>query len=156
MSKSKTIMTTKNSNHNFLTWTYDKQTLLAETTGKPIRELEMDCHIGIQYEGRFIATPAKSIWDTGTSTTAISTAIAAKLGLQPVGMMRIHGMGGTKQVPVCVACFVFPNRTAFGPIHMVVHDMPSTDVLIGMDIITAGKFSLEHKPDGGTRFTFSI
>lgn len=34
--------------------------------------------------------------------------------------------------------------------------LPSTDVLIGMDIISMGRFLLEPKPDGGTKFMFIL
>ena len=105
---------------------------------------------------RFAGVSAKGLWDTGTSTTVITPAIATKLGLQPMGGMTMNGLGGKHQSWLTLAFFRFPNGVIAGPIQMAVHDLPSTDVLIGMDIISMGKFTIERKPDGGTRFTFDL
>lgn len=43
-----------------------------------------------------------------------------------------------------------------GPMMVVVDEIPSVDVLLGMDVIRFGKFTIERKPDGGTLFTFDM
>lgn len=105
---------------------------------------------------RFTGVKARGLWDTGTSTTVITPAIAEKLNLRPVGGMKMNGLGGVQQSWLTIAYLRFPNGTVVGPLYMAVHDLPSTDVLIGMDIISMGTFLLERKPDGGTRFTFKL
>ena len=150
------IMTEQNSNPDSLTWTHTRSSLSAETFGNPASSLDMDCHICVKNGDKFSGVPARALWDTGTSTTVISTTIAAKLGLQPVGKMRINGLGGIQHSWVTTAFLRFPNGTVAGPFYMAVHDLPSTDVLIGMDVISMGTFHLERKPDGGTRFTFTL
>lgn len=117
----------------------------------------MDCNICIlRDDGVFSGVSAKGLWDTGTSTTVITPAIAARLKLPIVGGMNMNGLGGRQQAGMTIAYFRFPNRTVVGPIRMAVHELPSTDVLIGMDIISMGTLLLERKPDGGTKFTFDL
>ena len=149
-------MTKQNSNPDSLTWTHTRSSLSAETFGKPANSLDMDCHICVMNGDKFSGVPARAIWDTGTSTTVISPAVAEKLGLQPVGDMSMKGLGGIQHSWITIAYLRFPNGIVAGPFYMAVHDLPSTDVLIGMDIISMGTFKLERKPDGGTRFTFTL
>lgn len=116
----------------------------------------MDCAIiemGSRRHERF-----KGLWDTGTSTTVITPDVAARLGILPdtEHSMGLHGLGGTTDAPTVVAAIGFPNGQAFGPIEMAVHELPSVDVLIGMDVISIGKLTIERKADGGTRFTFDL
>lgn len=116
----------------------------------------MDCAIiemGSRRHERF-----KGLWDTGTSTTVITPEVADKLGIVPdkEHSMGLHGLGGTTDAPTIVAAIGFPNGQAFGPIEMAVHKLPSTDVLIGMDVISIGTLTIRRKPDGGTLFTFDM
>lgn len=152
-------MTDKTLHRVSLKWTYEKSRLLAETECKPANSIEMECRIGyLKDDGRFAATPpVQGIWDTGTSTTIVTPAVAQRLGLKPLPhQMNMNGLGGTDKADVCVACIIFPNGMAVGPLYVAVHDLPSIDVLIGMDVISFGTLKLERKPDGGTRFTFDM
>lgn len=117
----------------------------------------MDCNICVMTGNKkFTGVKAKALWDTGTSTTVISPAIAEKLNLEPIGGMRMNGLGGVQQSWLTLAYFRFPNGIVAGPFRMAVHELPSVDVLIGMDIISMGRFLLERKPDGGTKFMFIL
>lgn len=150
-------MKDQTSDRNCLTWTHTSSSLLAETFGRPAQSLDMDCNICVMTgNSMFRGIKAHGIWDTGTSTTVITPAIAEKLNLKPIGGMRMNGLGGVQQSWLTLAYFRFPNGTVAGPIRMAVHELPSTDVLIGMDIISMGRFQLERKPDGGTKFMFIL
>lgn len=150
-------MKDQNLNQEFLKWDLTSSSISAETTGRPAASLEMDCNICVLKEnGIFSGVSAKGLWDTGTSTTVITPAIAERLKLPYVGGMSMNGLGGKQQTGLTIAFFRFPNRTVIGPIRMAVHELPSVDVLIGMDIISMGTFHLERKPDGGTLFTFDL
>lgn len=117
----------------------------------------MDCNICVMTGNKkFTGVKATALWDTGTSTTVISPAIAEKLNLEPIGGMRMNGLGGVQQSWLTLAYFRFPNGIVAGPFRMAVHELPSVDVLIGMDIISMGRFLLERKPDGGTKFMFIL
>jgi len=105
---------------------------------------------------KLTGTKVRGTWDTGTSTTVITPAVAAKLNLKPVGNINLNGLGGRQMSWLTIAWLRFPNGIVLGPLYMAVQDLPSTDVLIGMDVISMGRFLLERKPDGGTRFTFTL
>jgi len=117
----------------------------------------MDCNICVLTgDNMFTGVKARGLWDTGTSVTVITPAIAAKLNLKPLGGYTMNGLGGVQQSWLTVGFLRFPNGKVWGPIHMAVHDLPSTDVLIGMDVISTGRLTIERKADGGTRFTFDL
>lgn len=117
----------------------------------------MDCYVcTMTQDGKMRGKQARGLWDTGTSVTVITPAIAEKLHLKPVGDMDMNGLGGVQQAWRAVAFFRFPNGKNCGPLLVAVHELPSVDVLIGMDVISIGKFLIERKPDGGTRFTFDM
>jgi len=117
----------------------------------------MDCNICVMTGDReFTGVKARGLWDTGTSVTVITPAIAAKLHMEPLGGYSMNGLGGVQQSWLTVGFLRFPNGAVWGPIHMAVHDLPNTDVLIGMDVISCGTFTIRRKPDGGTLFTFDM
>lgn len=145
-----------NSTHGSLKWTFDRLRLSAETDGHPAEQIVMGCAIGvIDADGRR-KTSVQALWDTGTAMTIVSTDIARRLRLQQIDTITLHGLGGESIAPVCKAVILFPNGIAYGPIAVAVQDMPVSQVLLGMDIISIGTFLLERKPDGGTRFTFTL
>lgn len=140
-----------------LTWTYEPARLCAETFGHPALELEMACDIGIKVNGRWIKTPVRALWDTGTSITVISPQVASRLPLVKLDRkIRLSGMNTQGESDLFLASIIFPNGKCFGPIAVAVQELPSIDVLLGMNVIMSGTFTLERKPDGGTRFTFSM
>ena len=99
---------------------------------------------------------ARALWDTGSSITVVTPAMADKMHLLPIGDMNMNGLGG-KQKAWKSKCFLrFPNGKFCGPIVVAVHELPSVDVLIGMDVISTGTFTIRRKPDGGTLFTFDM
>ena len=118
----------------------------------------MDCAIIAVIDGQMRWERVRGLWDTGTSTTVITPAVAERLGLKPDGKnsMSLNGLGGKQTAWTAVASIGFPNGKAYGPIEMAVHELPSVDVLIGMDVISIGKMIIEPKPDGGTKFMFML
>lgn len=116
----------------------------------------MDCHLCLMQGETMKGWKARALWDTGSSITVVSPVVAAKMRLIPIGDMNMNGLGG-KQKAWKSKCYLrFPNGKFFGPIVVVVHELPSVDVLIGMDVISIGKLTIERKPDGGTLFTFDM
>lgn len=70
--------------------------------------------------------------------------------------MGLSGMGGTDMAWTALVSIGLPCGLAWGPMRVAVHELPTHDVLLGMDIIRIGNFTIERKPDGGTRFTFDL
>lgn len=141
-----------------LKWTHTRSRLCCETYGKPALELEMDCHIGAAHDGRIRWQRAKALWDTGTSISVITPELADRLGLKPDNddYIVLNRVGGVSRAWLSVAFVGFPNNIVCGPIRVAVRELPSTDVLIGMDVISNGTFAIRRKPDGGTLFTFDM
>ena len=150
------IMKDQNSSRASLTWTHTNGSLSAETFGKPAEGLLMDCHIGVDDEHGKRKTSVRALWDTGTSTTIISPEVARKLKPKVFDTITLSGLKGQSRAPVCAIYVLFPNGKAFGPIAAAIHELPSVDVILGMDVISIGTFTLRRKPDGGTLFTFEL
>lgn len=149
-------MEDQNSNRASLTWTHATGILSAETFGLPAEELMMDCHIGVEDEHGKRKTSVRALWDTGTSTTVITPDVARKLKPKVFDTIGLNGLKGQSRAPVCAIYVLFPNGKAFGPIAAAIHELPSVDVILGMDVISIGTFTLRRKPDGGTLFTFEL
>ena len=146
----------QNLNPASLRWTNTDSRLSAETFGRPATEIEMDCHLCLMQGETMRGWRVNALWDTGSSITVVSPVVAAKMRLIPIGDMNMNGLGG-KQKAWKSKCYLrFPNGKFCGPIVVAVHELPSVDVLIGMDVISIGKLTIERKPDGGTRFTFDL
>lgn len=117
----------------------------------------MDCHIGVYENGKWRKMPVRALWDTGTSVTVITPRVAETLNLPKLdGKFTLNAVNNQSEAQLCVARVILPNNKAYGPIAVAVQNLPSVDVLLGMDVISSGTFTIERKPDGGTRFTFVL
>lgn len=101
------------------------------------------------------AHPTKALWDTGATRSVISPTVVAALGLVPVGVANVFHAGGDGTSPTYLVNFVLPmGVTVSGAIvTQSPLELQGFDVLIGMDVITLGDFSLSHC-DGKTCFSF--
>jgi len=97
----------------------------------------------------------KGLWDTGASNTVITKKIADELGLKPTGMVEVRHAGGTDMVPTYAINIGLPNGVAFCFIKVSEGNLSDFDVLIGMDIITKGDFSITNV-DRSTSLSFRI
>lgn len=99
---------------------------------------------------------AKAVWDTGATNTCINTRIAKTLNLIPVSKTRISSVNSEEVVNVYIVDIYLPNKVV---IHNVQVSEPSAlnscDILIGMDIIRLGDFSITNA-DGKTWFSFRM
>lgn len=101
-------------------------------------------------------TRIKALWDTGASTSSISGAFADRVGIPALDFTRIHGAGGVHDSRVFRVDLTIPGTqvhvTDVQATEFVAHDF---DMLIGMDIITLGDFSVTNA-DGKTVFSFRV
>lgn len=117
--------------------------------------------VGILKEGdEFEGYRARILWDTGATNSTISEHLAAKL---PLEYLRHHNVdtahGGDVSLPgYSNVSFMLADGTAITPYVTDVSNLnsQSIDAVVGMDIISQGKFTLEPADDGGTRMTFTI
>lgn len=93
-----------------------------------------------------------AIWDTGASSSAISQRVVDELGLVPTGWGFSDTALGRAKVQKYGVNIILPSNVGFTSIEVSCNNM-KVDVLIGMDIITKGDFSITNKK-GKTLFTF--
>jgi predicted aspartyl protease len=98
----------------------------------------------------------KAIWDTGASATVITNRAVAAAGLKPVSMTMTRGVHGEKMANVYLASLRLPNNVVFNALRVTEGDLgPDVDVLIGMDVISMGDFSVTNL-QGKTTFSFRL
>lgn len=95
------------------------------------------------------------IWDTGASGTMISAKIVAELGLVPTGKVKVFTASGANIVNTYFVNIFLPNQVAFSTIKVTEGVLNGADMLIGMDIITQGDFSISHF-ENKTCFSFRV
>ena len=89
----------------------------------------------------------QGLWDTGASGTCISPALAGLLALSPQGQRMTHDASGVRLRNTYMVNIGLPNRVAFPGVLVGEFDAPAQlpiDVLIGMDLITAGDFAITN------------
>lgn len=98
----------------------------------------------------------KALWDTGATHTVITQAVVDRCGLIPTGMTHVSGVHGTAMVETYLANIMLPNSVGFHSLRVTkgIFGQVDFDILIGMDIIAQGDFTISH-PDGKTQFSFS-
>lgn len=89
-----------------------------------------------------------ALWDTGATNSVITTSTAKELNLTEVGVTNVVHYGGTKQSSRYMVNLFLPNRVVIagvlvtGSEDIVGQDF---DVIIGMDIISSGDFSITNE-----------
>ena len=96
-----------------------------------------------------------ALWDTGVTSSCISDSVAGKLDLKPTGMMNIRTPSGSKEVRTFLVNIKLPNYLSVVDVPVCETDIGNQDidVLIGMDIILLGDFSVSNFNDR-TVFSF--
>ena len=98
-----------------------------------------------------------ALWDTGATNTVLSAALAQQLGLPAISRTEIHGVNGLSQVDVFVVDILLMDKVSFGLWRVTSGETgpSSPGLLIGMDIIAKGDFTLTKK-NGIYVFSFVI
>ena len=97
----------------------------------------------------------QAIWDTGATNSAISQEVVDACGLKPIGMATVHGVSGVQRTNTFLINILLRNNTAVQNIQVALGDLGDSQVVIGMDIITAGDFAITNV-GGKTVFSFRI
>lgn len=88
----------------------------------------------------------QAIWDTGATGSAITSAVAQKLGIQPSGVVNVQTANGTVPQNTYMIDIGLPNNVIIQGI--VATEVPALsggiDALIGMDVIGMGDFSITN------------
>ena len=94
-----------------------------------------------------------AIWGTGATASVITQHVVDQCGLQPTGMTQVHSVRGTDIVETYLVNILLPNRVGFVKFTVTKGVLQNAQVLIGMDVISTGDFSITNK-DGHTVCSF--
>lgn len=95
------------------------------------------------------------LWDSGATNSVITKKVIDKLGLKPTGVCESFHVGGKTIVNTYLVNILLPNNVGLHSIKVTEGILHGTDVLIGMDVITKGDFSITNC-NGKTCLTFQI
>ena len=98
---------------------------------------------------------ARSLWDTGATGTVITKNIVDQLALKPIGKVKVFHANGEDYVNTYMVNIMLPNNTGIPLVKVTEGKLNGIDVLIGMDIISKGDFSISNT-GGKTIFSFQI
>jgi predicted aspartyl protease len=97
----------------------------------------------------------RALWDTGATNSVISKNVADKLGLSAISVTKAYHAGGENIVNVYLVNILLPNKVGIPSLRVTEGIINGTDVLIGMDIISKGDFSI-CTTGGKTKFSFQM
>jgi hypothetical protein len=97
----------------------------------------------------------QALWDTGATSSVITQKVVDTCGLKPIGVTKVYHAQGESLADKFLVNIALPNGVAFANLSVTKGDIRGADMLIGMEIITAGDFAITNK-NGITIFTFRV
>ena len=98
----------------------------------------------------------KALWDTGAMLSAITPEVAQSLNLVPFNRVKVNGINNTSMADMVKVSMKLPNLVEVKNSNVTVCNLVrDVDLLIGMDIIQLGDFSISNGA-GKTLFTFAM
>ena len=130
-----------------------------------VRELKNDLLVSDAYKPEpGIPPPPRQkfvcIWDTGATNTVITKTVINGLNLQPSGRTVVRTVGegsdfNEYEVNTYLVNLFLPNNVVVAAVPVSEGGIAGADMLIGMDIITMGDFSITNF-NGHSCWTFRI
>ena len=122
------------------------------------RELVSACSISAAWDpkGGLPQTPLhefQALWDTGATGSVITQTVVEACSLTQTGLIKVGGVHGEQNVPTYQVNIVLPNNVGFPNVQVTMGQFTGADILIGMDIITRGDFTVTNS-GGETKFSF--
>jgi hypothetical protein len=97
-----------------------------------------------------------ALWDTGATSTVISSSVITALRLPTLGKVNVWGVGGPSRTTLHVIDLWLPNLIIIPKLQVTMGFLGNDiDVLIGMDVIGKGDFAVSNY-NGKTAFTYRI
>lgn len=113
-----------------------------------VRELRNDVSIISKYTDSSKNAPPKNwrgLWDTGASITCVHRRVRDYMHLTPMGTSEISTANGVIEVDTHIVDIVLPNRVIVKDLLITSAEIgDDVDVLLGMDIICLGGFSVTN------------
>lgn len=98
----------------------------------------------------------EAVWDTGAEMSSISHRVVQALNLQPISKVQNYTAAGVVDAYVYVINLYLPMGVGVALLPVTGNDLgDTTDVLIGMDVISTGDFAVTNV-GGKTTFSFRI
>lgn len=132
-----------------------------QTYVKPALCISTACKISEPYDANMDSNDhppyieLKAIWDTGAMRSTISTQIANKLNLIPLGQTRVCHADGESICNYYVVNLLLPNKIEIKMLMVNDGKLTDTDMLIGMDVISLCDFTITN-PGAETKFSFQV
>ena len=130
-----------------------RHALTVEYTGIA-SEIRSPVGVSLAYDPRSgLPEPAisdyQAVWDTGATCTVVSQKLIADLNLQPIGTTPNYTVGETRTAWVYLVNIYLPSNVRFPGLRVIDSDLTQSDddrydVLIGMDVIGRGDFSITN------------
>lgn len=134
--------------------------LTSKTQGGKARELKTPCKVSAAFDVNSTppgqepaAVDFEAVWDTGATNSAINQRVVDACGLKPITMARVQYGGGEEIAEVYRIHIVLMGTLRIASVRVTKGKFSNPDVLIGMDVITLGDFSITNE-NNGTIFTF--
>ena len=117
-----------------------------------VTDAEVVCISGIERK----VLKVNALWDTGAMLSAITPTIAQSLNLIPINRVKVNGINNVSMADVVKIHVKLPNLVMVNDVNAAVCNLvKDVDLLIGMDIIAVGDFSISNG-EGKTLFSFVI
>jgi hypothetical protein len=128
--------------------------LTLKSTGGLLRVIQSEVQVYVP--GTMNQVTVTGIWDTGAEKSVITQKIVDALGLQPTGIGDNQTAGGIVKAQKYMVTFGLPPDIIIEGAEVSALPLPShCDVLIGMDIIGLGDFSITNH-NGDTCMSFRV
>jgi hypothetical protein len=96
-----------------------------------------------------------AVWDTGAMSTVITQKIVDDLKLKQIDMVPASSATTSGTAPVYLVNLMLPSNVTITGVRVIQMNVQGSDILIGMDIITLGDFSITNH-EGKTCMSFRI
>ena len=98
----------------------------------------------------------RALWDTGAMLSAITPEMAQSLNLVPFNRVKVNGINNISMADMVKVSIKLPNLVEVKNSNVTICNLvKDVDLLIGMDIIQLGDFSISNGA-GRTLFTFAM
>lgn len=105
-------------------------------------------------DSTLVLTDYTALWDTGATGSVITSKIVKELDLKPISLTEMAHAGGTSTCNVYLINLALPNNLLLPGIEVLEANFTGADILIGMDVISQGDFTVTNV--GKTCFTFRM
>ena len=135
-----------------------KDTILTKHYDGRVKEIKTEVAVKSMGAGDDIFHSYDAIWDTGAMDSYISPKAASELGLQAYDFTKVRGVGDNKGTlsPVYLMNLKLSNGVIIKGVRMVGIEVGGSDVLIGMNVIHRGNFSIFYDDQGDMNMSFEL